>query len=212
MGLFERQPVNNETPLYTIGEKETFLIVGLGNIGRVYDKTRHNVGFMCIDFFANKYDFPVWINKKNLFALESSSQIDGNRVILAKPTTFMNESGRAIKALQNFYRVPDEKTLILHDDLDVEFGKIRVRCGGSDAGNNGIKSIINQGIKNAWRARVGIGPKTHPNMDSEDFVLSKFSQAQEKSLEKIIKGASIISNEFIYQKGKLVSETRNFNE
>ncbi len=210
MGLFERQPIHNETPLYTIGEKETYLIVGLGNIGKEFTDTRHNLGFMSIDYFAKKYSFSGWINKKNLFAHEATGQIDGNRVILAKPTTMMNESGKAVQALQKFYRVPDDKTLVLHDDIDVDFGKIRIRMGGSDAGNNGIKSLIKHGVGNTWRARLGIGPKTPEQIDSYDFVLGKFKAKDKKNLEKVIKGAGIIANEFIYQKAKITSETRNF--
>ncbi len=210
MGLFQRQQFNNEAPLYTMGGQETYLIIGLGNIGKEYDNTRHNIGFECVDYLAEKINTSSWIVKKDLKIQESSGTLDGQRIILAKPTTLMNNSGEAVSATQRFYRVDDAHTLVIHDELDIDFGKIRVRKGGSDAGNNGVKSLIQYGSGDTWRLRCGIGPKTPEQMDSADFVLSKFSKAQQSELEKILKGSLVIANEFIFNKGNLESETRSF--
>ncbi len=210
MGMFERQPVNNVVPLYTIGGQETFLIIGLGNIGEKYKKTRHNLGFTCLDHFAEKMSFPGWIEKKTLNCLEAITTIDGSRVILAKPTTMMNESGIALQKLQNFYKIENHHTLIVHDDLDVILGKIRIRQGGSDAGNNGIKSIIQYGGENTWRLRLGIGPKTPEQIDSIKYVLGQFSKEDQQKIGEVQRGVYIIISEFIHQKGVLESETRNF--
>mgnify|MGYP003387231212 CR=1 FL=1 len=210
MGLFQKREISNEAPLYTIGGQETFLVIGLGNIGEDFAETRHNLGFMCLDYFAHKNQLSSWVNKKNLHAVESSGQIGSNRVILAKPTTMMNESGLAASALQRFYRVDDAHTLILHDELAVDFGKVRVRQGGSDAGNNGVKSLVEHNAGNTWRARVGIGPKHPTQIDSYDFVLGKFSAKEKSSLEKIVKGSNVIINDFINSSGQLTSETRSF--
>lgn len=210
MGLFQRQQFRNEAPLYTIGGQETFLIIGLGNVGKQYQDTRHNLGFMSVDYFADVSDFGPWIEKKDLKCHESSSTINGQRVILAKPTTLMNNSGEAVNAIKQFYKVDDNHTLIIHDELDVDFGKIRVRRGGSDAGNNGIKSIIQHGTSDTWRLRCGIGPKTPEQMDSADFVLAKFSANQKNNLSKMLKGTQIIISEFIHNNGQLEAETRTF--
>jgi len=209
MGLFQRQPINNEAPLYTIGGQETYLIVGLGNIGKEYENTRHNLGFMCLDYFADKVD-ASWIAKKDLKSQECTATVDSQRVILAKPTTLMNNSGEAVSALQRFYKVDDAHTLVIHDELDVDFGKIRVRFGGSDAGNNGVKSLIQHGAGDTWRLRCGIGPKNPPQIDSIDYVLGKFSQEQQSDLEKVLKGSFVIISEYIHNKAQLEPETRSF--
>lgn len=212
MGLFQRQSINNEAPLYTIGGQQTFLIVGLGNVGKEYEKTRHNMGFLCVDHFAEKNGFPGWVNKKDLHADETSLVIGGNKVILAKPTTLMNNSGKSVGALQRYYRIDNSHTLVIHDELDIDFGKIRLRMGGSDAGNNGVKSLIEHGIDETWRARVGIGPKQPEQMDSIDFVLGKFNKEEQKHLEKVLKGSAIIISEYVHSGGQLVPETRLFTD
>lgn len=209
MGLFQRQPINNEAPLYTMGGQETYLVIGLGNIGKEYENTRHNLGFLCLDYFADKID-ASWITKKDLKSQESTTTIDSQRVILAKPTTLMNNSGEAVSALQRFYKVDDAHTLVVHDELDVDFGKIRVRRGGSDAGNNGVKSLIQHGVGDTWRLRCGIGPKDPPQIDSIGYVLGKFSGSQQSDLEKVLKGSFVIISEYIHNKTKLEPETRNF--
>lgn len=210
MGLFQRQPINNEAPLYTIGGQKTFLFVGLGNVGKEYEKTRHNLGFICIDHYADKNDFPGWVEKKDLHCLETSKTIGNARVILIKPTTLMNDSGKAVQAIQRFYRIDNSSTLIVHDELDIDFGKIRVRRGGSDAGNNGVKSLVKHGIDDTWRLRTGIGPKSPEQIESQDYVLGKFSKDQNEKLPKITNGVRSIIDEFVHSSGNLTSETRSF--
>lgn len=210
MGLFERQQINNEIPIYTVGGQETFLIIGLGNVGKQYEYTRHNLGFLCLDYFAKKNGLNNWIDKKHLACQETSGIVDKNRIILAKPTTMMNDSGIAVSSIQKFYKVDDAHTLVLHDELDVDFGKIRVRKGGSDAGNNGIKSLIKYGVGDTWRLRIGIGPKSPPQIDSIKFVLGKFSKEQQIGLSDVVKGSQIIISEYIFNKTHLEPETRYF--
>ncbi len=210
MGLFQRQPIHIDTPLYTIGGQKTFLVVGLGNPGKAYENTRHNMGFLCVDHFASKNDFPKWVEKKDLHCQETSKTIGNIRVILVKPITFMNDSGRALQAAQHFYRINNNETLIIHDELDIDFGKIRLRRSGSDAGNNGVKSLIENGIDDTWRLRCGIGPKSPKQIDSQDYVLGKFSKKQQDDLPKIVNGARGIIDEFLHSGGTLEPETRSF--
>lgn len=210
MGLFQRQPINNEAPLYTIGGQKTFLIIGLGNIGDDYVNTRHNMGFLCVDHYAVKNDFPNWVEKKDLYSQETSKTIGNARVILIKPTTLMNDSGKAVQAVQHFYKIDNDCTLVIHDELDIDFGKIRLRRGGSDAGNNGVKSLIKNGADDTWRLRIGIGPKSPEQIESQDYVLGKFSKEQNEKLPKITNGARSIIDEYIHSGGILETETRKF--
>src|SRR3954466_13229166 len=141
MALFDRKKeYSSGAPLYTVGSNRTVLIIGLGNPGKEYESTRHNVGFAVLDDFAVRNDFPGWINKTDLKCLISSQNLGQNRVILCKPTTFMNESGEAAQAVQRFYRIYNSDTVAVYDELAIKFGQIRTRVGGSDAGHNGIKS------------------------------------------------------------------------
>lgn len=197
MGLFDRQKTNytTNTPLYTLGNSKTLLVVGLGNIGADYHKTRHNIGFAAVDRYKESHDFSDWIEKKDLQCYQSTGQVGTTRVILAKPTTFMNKSGDAVQKIQQFYKISNEDTLIIYDDLDVTFGTLRTRGTGGAAGHNGIKSLL-ANIKDGFgRIRVGIGPKTHSNMDSADFVLQKFSEEQEKDIPKILREVSALIDE-----------------
>src|SRR5690348_4797457 len=112
MALFQKKPIaTSAAPLYTLGAHKTVLIIGLGNPGKAYDGTRHNVGFAALEEFASKNEFPAWIDKKDLKCQITIHQLGANRVILAKPTTFMNDSGQAAKSLQHFYKVSNPQTL-----------------------------------------------------------------------------------------------------
>jgi len=211
MALFQKKPiVESSAPYYQLGLEVTLLIVGLGNIGKEYDETRHNIGFSVVDYFASKSDFPNWINKKDLRAIITSNTIGTARVILAKPTTFMNDSGEAVQSLLHYYKVDVAKTLIIHDELDIDFGQIRLRKGGSSAGNNGLKSIIEHGGEDTLRMRIGIGPKKPKQIDSADFVLSKFTKNEQKNLSLLFQESTSILSEFAYANGDLPSETRTF--
>lgn len=208
MALFVKKTnTGTHMPLYTIGATKNLLIVGLGNIGKEYDGTRHNIGFAAIDYFAKQQDFSEWTVKKDLKAAISTQTIAGVRVILAKPTTFMNNSGEAVQALQHFYKITPEQTVVVHDELDLKFLSIRTQYGGSAAGHNGIKSVMAHGSEACGRVRVGVGPKKPAQIDSADFVLAKFTDTEAKKLELIYKEvASILAD--CSASGTLYAETR----
>ncbi len=188
MALFDRKRSSFESvaPLYTLGSSQTLLVIGLGNIGSEYTNTRHNLGFMVLDKYQTTHDFSGWTAKKDLKCEIATGQVGSTRVILVKPATFMNNSGEAAQKIQKFYQVYNGDTLVIHDELDIEYGTIRSRIGGSSAGHNGIKSLSELLGEDYGRIRVGIGPKTHEKMDSADFVLQSFSEDQQKLLPKII--------------------------
>jgi PTH1 family peptidyl-tRNA hydrolase len=210
MGLFQRQAISNSQPLYIVGEQKTLLIIGLGNVGKEYDGTRHNIGFAVLDHFAEKQRFDGWVVKKQLHCTQAAHIIGNTRVIICKPTTLMNASGQAVRALQRFYRVDNASTLVVHDELDVEFGQIRTRVGGGAAGHNGIKSLITHVGEDFARVRIGIGPKTPEQIDSADFVLAKFDKKQEKSLPLLLQETNAILSEYAHSAGILPVETRSF--
>lgn len=208
MGLFFRKDNSSDNPpLFTIGNQKTVLIVGLGNFGKEYDNTRHNAGFACIDAFAQQQGFPKWVEKKDLKCLVTRQNIGDTAVVLVKPTTYMNESGQAMFAVQNFYKIPCSATLVVHDELDLPFGQIRTRQGGSDGGNKGIKSVINHCGQDFARIRVGIRNELAERMESANFVLAKFSSEEQKAMPKIIQEVSSIISEYIAS-GDLPHDTR----
>ncbi|SEM77590.1 peptidyl-tRNA hydrolase [Ligilactobacillus sp. WC1T17] len=156
------------------------LIVGLGNIGKEYEGTRHNAGFMTVDAFAKEHG--LMFNKQKFDAMLAEGMVAGQKVLLAKPTTYMNESGQAVKQIVAFYKLDVEDLIIVHDDMDLEVGKLRLRQKGSAGGHNGIKSIIKHlGTEKFKRARLGIG---HPEkMTVVDWVLGRFSQSEKVAFE-----------------------------
>lgn len=211
MGLFQRRPViGDNAPLYTTGMQQTVLIVGLGNVGPEYDGTRHNVGFAMLDYFAEKQGFDKWMIKKDLKCAHTSQVIGSTRVILCKPTTYMNKSGEAVQAVQNYFKISNSKTLAVYDELDIDFGQIRTRVGGSAAGHNGVKSLIQHCGDDFGRVRVGIGPKKPEQIDSSGFVLSRFDKAQEKQLPLLLQETNAILSEYAHGAGELPAETRSF--
>lgn len=149
------------------------MIVGLGNPGSQYAKTKHNIGFMAVDALAEKYD--VTIRKQEFNALTGSTFVDGEKVLLVKPQTFMNDSGRAVGQLKAFYQFTADEILIIQDDMDMTMGRLRLRQRGSAGGHNGIKSIINVlGTQDFYRAKIGI---QHPKRQKVvDWVLTPFSK------------------------------------
>ena len=166
-------------------KNKPILIVGLGNPGNEYIKTRHNVGFMAIDALAP--EDASWKKEKN--ALTAHLDVDGTKIILAKPQTFMNNSGEAVGPLMAFYKIPLENLIVIHDDMDLKVGDLREKVGGSSAGHNGIKSI-DAAVGNEYRRiRIGIG---HPRdfeiqMNPADWVLGKFESEQLKQIQSVIK-------------------------
>ncbi len=212
MALFQRRPqVSDPTNFYTVGLNKTTLIVGLGNPGTKYEMTRHNAGFICLDEFVSKTDeMEAWIDKKNLKCQLSTGKIGDSRVLAIKPTTFMNLSGEAVRAVLDFYKINLGQVLVVHDELDIDFGQIRTRQGGSDAGHNGIKSVSQHIGPDYGRVRIGIGPKQPAEMASEDFVLQKFSAAEQKQLPNMTRETSAIVTEYLYGDQQLPHETRSF--
>jgi len=195
---------------YTVGLNRTVLIVGLGNPGKEYDGTRHNVGFACLDDFVKRQDeLGEWVEKKQFKCLLASGQIGQTKVICIKPTTFMNLSGEAVQAAMAFYKLSSEAVIVVHDELDIPFGQIRTRVGGSSAGHNGIKSVTQHLGEEYGRVRIGIGPKKPAQIDSAEFVLQKFSDKEQKEIPGLTREVSAILSEYAYG-GNLAAETRSF--
>ena len=165
-----------------------YLIVGLGNPGMQYEKTRHNAGFMAADMLAEKFECSFSRNKFD--ALYGDTEISGHRVIIAKPQTYMNLSGKAVVALSNFYKIPLDKIIVLFDDISLDVGKIRIRRKGSAGGHNGIKDIIElTGTEDIMRIKIGVGGKAHPDSDLKDHVLGEIPDEQTENFEGAIKNA-----------------------
>ncbi len=160
------------------------LITGLGNTGEKYCFTRHNAGFMVLDKWAldNNLSFK---QESKLKSFITKFKFAGEDIILAKPTTFMNLSGEAVRAIMDYYKIPVNDILIIYDDLSLDLGRMRFRANGSDGGHNGIKSIIKHtGTKDFARLKIGIGPQ--PNIPSENFVLQNFSKEQLPLLKEVL--------------------------
>ena len=161
-----------------------FLIVGLGNPGDKYEFTRHNAGFMCVDFLADKLDFKI--NKLKYKSLLADVDIKGHRCLIMKPQTFMNNSGEAVRDAAQFYKIPPENVIVIYDDISLDVGKTRVRRKGSDGGHNGIKSIIyHLNSDNFPRIKVGVGKKPAEWEDLADWVLSRFTNDELKILHDV---------------------------
>lgn len=158
-----------------------WLIVGLGNPGREYEKTRHNVGYRAADLLAK--DAGVKIDRAKFRGLTRTAALAGQKVLLLKPETYMNNSGEAVQLAAMFYKVPIAHILVLSDDVSLPVGKIRVRAEGSAGGHNGLKSVISHlGSQDFPRIKIGVGAKPHPDYDLADWVLSTFSSEEEKAL------------------------------
>ena len=166
-----------------------FVIAGLGNPGEKYAKTRHNVGFDVIDVLADQYNIKV--TDKKCRALCGSGIIEGQRVLLVKPQTFMNLSGESIAALLNFYKLDaSQQLLVIYDDISLPPGQLRIRLKGSAGGHNGIKNIIaHLGTQEFPRIKVGVGEKP-PRMDLKDYVLSRFSKGEQELMDEAFQEAA----------------------
>jgi peptidyl-tRNA hydrolase, PTH1 family len=211
MSWIQKRPdVSDATTYFTMGQNTTILLVGLGNPGKEYDLTRHNIGFAAVDaFVASTAEMSDWIDKKDFKCHLSSGQVGQTRVIAIKPTTFMNLSGEAVQAVASFYKIGADSITVVHDELDIDFGQIRMRQGGSAAGHNGIKSVSQHIGENYGRMRIGIGPKTPAQIDSADFVLQKFSSKEQAELNNLTRETNAIISEYIFG-GQLPNETRSF--
>lgn len=203
----KKTEVGTHAPLYALGSEKSVLVVGLGNSGKEYENTRHNIGFKLIESFAEAQGFPSWTVKKDLKCLLTRHTLGDTRVILIKPTTFMNNSGEAVQAVQRFFKLTNKEILVIHDELDINFGQIRTRLGGSAAGNNGVKSLIQHCGDDFTRIRIGVKNELASKMDSADFVLAKFSADERAAIPKISREVSALISEF-FAAGKLDNDTR----
>ncbi len=176
-------------------ETPPYLLIGLGNPGREYRENRHNVGFMVIDRLCVRLNVPM--NRLQSNALVGSARHAGRRLILAKPQTFMNLSGSAAKGLVRFYKVPLENVLVIHDDLDLPFGVLRLRPGGGSGGHKGVASVIESLRSQAFpRLRVGIG-RPPGNMDPADYVLQDFPEEAMFDLSALLERAADAALAFV---------------
>lgn len=162
----------------------THIIVGLGNMGKEYENTRHNIGFCAIDYVARKCG--ASISKFKFDALVGEVVICGRRVLLMKPQTYMNASGKAVAPAASFYKIPTENIIVLSDDVNLDVGRMRVRKNGSDGGQKGLRSIINMlTTDNFPRIRIGVGKKPHPEYDLADWVLGNFSKEDKEVIGEL---------------------------
>ena len=158
------------------------LIVGLGNPGKEYERTRHNAGFEVMDEIARQES--ASISQKKFKALVDKVNIGGQSVLLMKPQTYMNNSGEAVRAAMDFYHLQPQDLLVIYDDMDLAVGRLRLRQKGSAGGHNGIKSIIDYLGTDAFpRIKVGIGGKPRPEYDLADWVLSRFTEAERREID-----------------------------
>ena len=165
-----------------------YLIVGLGNPDRKYENTRHNCGWLAIDHIAEKLGCKVTKIKFKSFTGECT--IGGKKALLIKPTTYMNNSGQAVVEAMNFYKIPPERVIVIFDDVSLDVGKMRIRQKGSDGGQKGMRSIIYLSGSDAFpRIKIGIGAKPNPDWDLADWVLSRFSDDERKTLDKMFENA-----------------------
>lgn len=162
-----------------------FLVVGLGNPGIQYEKTRHNAGFMAADALAEKFECTLNKNRHN--AIYGDFHIKEKRILLAKPQTFMNLSGKAVSEISAFYKIPTDRIIIIFDDISLDVGKIRLRRKGSAGGHNGMKDIIElMGTEEIMRIKIGVGSKPNPDYDLKDWVLGKFPKSDIKPLSEAL--------------------------
>lgn len=168
---------------------ENWLIVGLGNPGREYEKTRHNCGFRAVDLLAESLGCKI--DRLKFQGLYAQVTYQGKKLFLLKPQTYMNLSGRSVLQLSAYFNIPPQRIIVMFDDISLEPGRLRIRADGSAGGHNGIKSIIAELGSQAFpRVKIGVGGKAHPNQDLADHVLSTFSAQEEKALAFSLKNAA----------------------
>ena len=162
-------------------KEDAWLIVGLGNPGREYEKTRHNCGFRAVELLAQQLGCKI--DRLKFQGLYAQTEYGGRKLFLLKPQTYMNLSGRSVLQLSAFFHIPPQRIIVMFDDISLEPGRLRVRPDGSAGGHNGIKSIIQElGSSDFPRVKIGVGAKPHPDYDLADWVLSTFSAQEEKAL------------------------------
>lgn len=169
----------------TFGRTPEYLIAGLGNPGREYERTRHNAGFLFLDALAERMNTPI--KRLKFQSLCGDGELAGHRCLLLKPQTFMNNSGQAVREAAAFYKIPPERVLVVYDDISLEPGVLRIRRKGSDGGHNGIKSILYHLESEQFpRIKLGVGKKPHPEYDLADWVLSNLPEGERTALHEAI--------------------------
>lgn len=182
-----------------------WLLVCLGNPGRDYEATRHNVGFMAADELARREG--VKVSKLRYRALTGEVRVGSQRVLVLKPQTYMNLSGESVKLAGGFYRIPPDHVLVISDDVALPLGKLRIRAGGSAGGHNGLKNIIaHLGTDQFPRVRVGVGAPEHPEHEMIDWVIGHFSPQERKTVDEAV-GRAVDAALCVMEKG--VSEAQN---
>ena len=167
----------------------SYLIAGLGNPGLQYEKTRHNAGFLCMDEIVRRYSASPFKNK--FHALLAEAGIGGQRCLLCKPQTYMNNSGTAVQEIAQFYKIQPQHIIVLFDDTTLDVGHLRIRRSGTHGGHNGIRDIIELlGTNDIPRVKIGIGKKPHPEYDLKDWVLGKFSAGEWETLVPALQNAA----------------------
>ena len=185
-----------------------FAVVGLGNPGDRYRYTRHNAGFLALSYLSQKFGFDI-ANAK-FKALYAEHALGARRALFLLPQTYMNNSGEAVRAAMDFYKLTPEQLLVIYDDISLPCGKLRIRPSGSAGGHNGIKSIIEHIGSDAFaRIKIGVGAKPHPDMDLADWVLSTFTEDEQKALfekfDAVTQAAALIAD------GKIAEAMNRFN-
>ena len=166
-----------------------FLVVGLGNPDKKYEQTRHNTGFIAVDYIAEKRN--VSINRIKFKSVVGEGNINGHKVLFMKPSTYMNNSGQAVVEAMNFYKLKPEQVVVIFDDISLDVGKMRIRSKGSDGGQKGMRSIIYLSGSDMFpRIKIGIGAKPNPNWELANWVLSKFTDSEMKEIEKMADNAN----------------------
>ena len=178
------------------GSTFDMMIVGLGNPGIEYEGTRHNVGFSAMDALCEKFNIPC--KKMKFDAFVGDGEIGKKRVLLLKPLTYMNNSGRAVGAAANFYKIKPENILVMYDDISLDPGVVRIRRKGSAGGHNGIKDIIEVlGSEDFPRIKIGVGAKPHPDYDLKDWVLGKFRPEEKEAVASALETTVKATNELL---------------
>lgn len=167
---------------------DSWLIVGLGNPGKEYERTRHNCGFRAIDILAESLGCKI--DKGKFQGLYGQTTYKGTKLFLLKPQTYMNASGRSVLQMSAYYHIPPERIIVLFDDISLELGRLRVRADGSAGGHNGIKSVIQELGSQAFpRVKIGVGAKPHSEQDLADWVLGGFTASEQKAVDASLKAA-----------------------
>lgn len=183
-----------------------WILACLGNMGREYENTRHNIGFLAAERLIEKNDLRC--NRLRFRALTEVIDFGGTKVLLMMPQTYMNNSGEAVGEAARFYKIPPERVIVIYDDIAIPLGKVRVRANGSAGGHNGIKSIIaHLGSDKFPRVKVGVGSPTNPEYDLADWVLGSFTQAERKTINDTLDRA-LGAAETLIQKGILEAQNK----